>query len=235
MPVKKPRGRKRPSHRRAYLSLLLLVILAGSSITYIYLNGYFPSGNSATSTNVATTGPGCSISPPATNGDAYVCVNTSLGSFEVELFSSATPKTVANFLNLTKAGFYNQLVWHRIEPGFVIQTGDPSTKNGGGNRSTWGENSSGVYIPFEDDPNLHNYAGYLGMASTGARVGGSSQFYINLVDNSASLDGKYAVFGKVVDGMTVVTRIGSVKVEQVGGQNEPVIPIFINTITILRS
>jgi cyclophilin family peptidyl-prolyl cis-trans isomerase len=128
----------------------------------------------------------------------------------VQLFPASAPKTVANFVGLAKSGFYDNLVWHRIVPGFVIQTGDSKTKNGGGDRSLWGQGTSGTSVPFENDPTLHNSAGYVAMASTGAGVGGSSQFYINLVDNSAALDGKYAVFGIVINGMSVVQALGNI-------------------------
>ena len=168
----------------------------------------------------------------------YAEVYTSLGSFEIVLYPASAPKTVANFVNLAEQGFYNNLTWHRIEKGFVIQIGDPNTRNGGGNRSLWGSDSSNTTVPFEYDPNLHNYAGYIAMASTAAKTGGSSQFYINLADNSANLDGNYAVFGQVIQNMTVVNAIGSVPTESVtvpGGatQDEPVTPIFITSIVIL--
>ena len=163
----------------------------------------------------------------------YARINTTLGSFDVELFNSLTPKTVANFVNLVNQGFYSNLVWHRIVKGFVIQTGDPTTRNGGGNRADWGDNSSGVYISFEYAPSLHNDEYYLGMASTGAKVGGSSQFYINLANNT-SLDGSYAVFGKVISGFNVVQALGNVPVETVGGvADEPVTPVYVTSITMI--
>jgi cyclophilin family peptidyl-prolyl cis-trans isomerase len=167
----------------------------------------------------------------------YVEVSTSLGSFQMELFNSSAPKTVSNFLTLVREGFYDNLTWHRVEHSFVIQTGDPNTRNGGGNRSLWGEGTSGTYVPFEYDPSLHNYAGTVAMASTGAGQGGSSQFFINLSDNSAALDGKYAVFGNVTKGMSVVLAIGSVPTETVnvpgGTQDEPVTNVYVWNITIL--
>ena len=110
---------------------------------------------------------------------------------------------------LASSGFYNDLVWHRIVPGFVIQAGDPNTKNGGGNRSTWGQGGSPTSVPFENS-SLSNTAGTIAMASTGAGVGGSSQFYINLVDNSKGLDGSYAVFGQVINGMSVANALAKV-------------------------
>ena len=163
----------------------------------------------------------------------YARVNTTLGSFDVELFNSLTPETVANFVNLVNQGFYNNLVWHRITQGFVIQTGDPTTRNGGGNRADWGDNSSDVYIPFEYAPSPSNDEYYLGMASTGAGVGGSSQFYINLANNT-SLDGSYAVFGKVISGFSVVQVLGNVPVETVGNAaDEPVTPVYVTSITMI--
>lgn len=149
----------------------------------------------------------------------------------MELFNSLTPRTVANFVNLSESGFYNNLVWWRIEPGFVIQTGDPTTKNGGGDRSSWGQGTSGVSVPFEYNASLHDYEGYLGMASTGVGVGGTSQFYINLANNT-SLDGNYAVFGKVISNMSVVQAIGAVPVEAFGTLHEPVTPVYVTSITI---
>jgi cyclophilin family peptidyl-prolyl cis-trans isomerase len=164
---------------------------------------------------------------------------TSLGSFDLELFPQYTPQTVANFVSLVKSGFYTDLSWHRIEKGFVIQTGDPNTKNGGGNRSTWGQGTSGTSIPFENATNLHNYQWFVGMASTAQGVGGTSQWYINLVNNT-SLDGKYAVFGEVINGTNVVKEVGNVPTEYVTtgnqqGQDEPTTPILITSIYILST
>lgn len=157
-------------------------------------------------------------------------IDTSMGSFEVELFKSATPATVANFVNLSKSGFYDNLVWHRIVANFVIQTGDANTRNGGGDRATWG-NYEGTPVPFEYNATLHNFAGTLGMASTGAKVGGSTQFYINLKDN-LGLDSNYAVFGKVVSGMDVVQAIGNA---QVNAQDQPIDLVYITSVTITEA
>ncbi len=228
----KPRRRRKQGVNKGVLAAVV-VVLALAAVTGWYLYGP-ASANPSTSTSTSSSTSQTSASP------VYAKIQTSLGTIEVQLFPNSTPKTVANFVSLAESGFYDNLVWHRIEPGFVIQTGDPNTRNGGGVRSQWGQGTSGTTIPFEDDPSLHNYAGYLGMASTGAGVGGSSQFYINLNDtNAASLDGKYAVFGKVIAGMDVVQALGSVPVEYVGtypnGQDEPVTPVYVTSITILSS
>jgi len=148
----------------------------------------------------------------------YATLQTSQGPIEIELFAAQTPQTVSNFVKLAESGFYNNLTWHRIVAGFVIQTGDPNTRNGTGNRSTWGQGGSGQSVPFEYDPSLHNAVGYVGMASTAAGAGGTSQFYINVNDNSAGLDGKYAVFGKVISGMNAVNALASLSVNS---QSQP--------------
>jgi len=228
--VDKPRRRKQGDHGRTYLVLGIVLILVAATVSYAYVAGIGPFSKqpASTSTSATTT----STVPKL----LYARINTSLGAFKVELFNSLTPKTVANFVNLVKQGFYNNLVWHRIMKGFVIQTGDPSTRYGGGKRATWGDNSSGVYIPFEYAPSLHNYEYYLGMASTGAKVGGSSQFYINLSNSTSnlSLDGSYAVFGKVISGFSVVQALGNVPVETVGGvADEPVTPVYVTSITMI--
>ena len=163
---------------------------------------------------------------------------TSVGSFEMKLFQECAPKTVANFISLAQSGFYDNLTWHRIEKNFVIQTGDPTTRNGAGNRSLWGQGNSGTQIPFEYSPGLHNYLGYVAMASTGQKVGGTSQWYIN-IKNNTNLDVNYAVFGVVISGLDVVQKIGnvptkSVQVSQnpVSYQDEPVTPILVTSVTI---
>lgn len=221
MPLQKPRGRKRPSHKMTYASLTILVLVGIAGLAYAYLNGYLSTGGANSSSSSIVTTSNCPT-PPAASNDTFACFKTTEGSFEVELFTQATPRTVANFVHLTQAGFYNNLVWHRIVPGFVIQTGDNNTFGAvDSTRSIWGQGGSKVSVPFEYVPSLHNYEGYLGMASTAAGAGGTSQFYINLVDNSASLDQKYAVFGKVINGMQVVNAIAAVQTYCETGQNVP--------------
>jgi cyclophilin family peptidyl-prolyl cis-trans isomerase len=165
-------------------------------------------------------------------------LSTSSGTIVVELYPAQAPKTVANFVSLAKSGFYTNLVWHRIQPGFVIQTGDPTTVSGGGNNNTWGQTGSPQTVPLEIDSSLHNYAGYLGMARGNDVNSGSSQFFINLVDSSSALDGKYTVFGRVITGMDVVSAIGSVPVYPAppGGaccQPRPPLPLL-TSITISK-
>lgn len=166
----------------------------------------------------------------------YAKINTSQGTIEVELYQSATPKTVANFVSLARSGFYNNLVWHRIVNGFVIQTGDPLTRTGGGDRSLWGTGGSPQTVPLEIDSSLHNSIGYLGMARSSDPNSGSSQFYINLADNSASLDRNYTVFGKVTSGMEVALAIANVPTyTQNPYKDQPIDPVFLTSVTISSS
>lgn len=218
-----PRGRQ-----YAYVAIVVVLLVVGGSGVYLYAtrpsavttsssssSTSSSSSSSSTSNSTATsTFANTPCSSPTTtattsgSSNEYALICTNLGQIEVELYPQDAPKTVANFISLAQQNFYNDLVWHRIVPGFVIQSGDPNTKNGGGVRSAWGQGTSGTSVPFENST-LTNVAGSVAMASTGAGVGGSSQFYINLVSNP-SLNGNYAVFGQVISGMSVVNAIAAV-------------------------
>jgi cyclophilin family peptidyl-prolyl cis-trans isomerase len=211
----------------ALLVVGILIVAAGYyAVTVLAI------GKTGTTTVTATPTVTQAITTSAANPSAgtYVKIGTSMGTIEVQLFPTSAPKTVANFVNLTNSGFYNNLVWHRIVKGFVIQTGDPNTRNGG-DRSLWGTGASSQSVPLEIDPSLHNYAGYLGMARGSDPNSGSSQFYINLANNT-SLDGQYTVFGKVIAGMDVVQAIAGVPVNS---QDQPISPVFVTSITIQSS
>ncbi len=215
-PIQK--SRRRGKRRGTYLLGILVLIIIVAVGWYVYASAQ------SANTNVTTT------------GVVYAKLNTSQGQIEVELFQSATPKTVTNFVNLAGSGFYDNLVWHRIVNGFVIQTGDPNTRNVG-NRSTWGQGGSSQTVPLEIDGSLHNYVGYLGMAHAQDPNSGSSQFYINLGDNSANLDGKYTVFGKVISGMDTAFAIANVPVypQSSPQYSQPIDPVFLTSVTISSS
>lgn len=130
------------------------------------------------------------------------------GDIKVELYDKDAPKTVENFLRLSKSGYYDCLTFHRIAKGFVIQGGDP-TGTGTGGQSAFGED-------FEDelDPNTPSAKegykhGVLAMANRGPNTN-SSQFFIMLADNQ--LPHNYTIFGKVVSGLDVVDKIGAVPI-----------------------
>lgn len=201
---KKARKSSQTGSRRTYIIVGIVIVIIAAAAGYFAYSSLRATTTSTTTSVTTTTATGQS-------GLVYAVFDTSQGTFEAELFQNETPKTVANFVSLADSGFYNNLVWHRIVKGFVIQTGDPDTKNGAGNPCTWGQGSSTTSIPFEYVSSLHNDYSYIGMASTGDGVPGTSQFYINLANNT-SLDGNYAVFGKVISGMNVVNVIGNLPV-----------------------
>jgi cyclophilin family peptidyl-prolyl cis-trans isomerase len=130
----------------------------------------------------------------------YALVETQRGQCVIELFPNDAPKTVANFIHLVESGFYNQtgMVFHRVVPGFVIQTGDPTGTGEGGSEQT---------IPLEVNNKLsHDRKGVVAMARTYAPNSASSQFYITLT-SQRHLDGKYAIFGHVIRGLSVLENI----------------------------
>ncbi|HKW03810.1 MAG TPA: peptidylprolyl isomerase [Nitrososphaerales archaeon] len=195
----------------------ILVILPSLYLTYPPFASGMQSFFGGTQSSTATS----SQSPATTSSNSTVCdcvyalIDTSQGTIEIELFQSLTPKTVNNFVSLANSGFYNNLVWHRIVKGFVIQTGDPNTRNAGGSQTTWGNGGSNTSVPLESVPSLHNDVGYVAMAHTSQSTSATSQFYINLANNT-SLDGQYTVFGKVISCMSAVLAIGNLPVNSNG-------------------
>ena len=125
---------------------------------------------------------------------------------KLELYPEVAPNTVANFVSLTQKGFYNGLIFHRVIPGFMIQGGDPKgTGEGDPGYSIKGEFSSNS---FKND--LSHDRGVISMARSSRPDSAGSQFFI-MVDKSTHLDGQYASFGKVIEGMEEADRIVSVK------------------------
>ena len=126
--------------------------------------------------------------------------DTNHGTFKVELFEDKAPVTAKNFMDLAKDGFYNGVIFHRVIDGFMIQGGDPTGTGRGG---------PGYNIKDEFAKDLkHTAEGMLSMANAGPNTGGS-QFFITLAA-TPWLDGKHAIFGKVVEGLDVVRKIGKV-------------------------
>ena len=124
-------------------------------------------------------------------------LETVKGMIKFELKESEAPITTKNFIDLTNKGFYNGLIFHRVEPGFVIQGGDPKGNGTGG---------SGKNIPLEIAPTLTHKKGAVGMARSQDPNSASSQFYI-CIEDSKFLDKNYAVFGQVTEGQNVVSNI----------------------------
>ncbi|KAL9577948.1 MAG: hypothetical protein Q9203_007272 [Teloschistes exilis] len=141
-----------------------------------------------------------------------IALDTTMGSMVLELYNDHAPKTCNNFASLAQRGYYNNVIFHRIIPNFMLQTGDP-TGTGRGGSSIYGDK-------FEDeiDPSLkHTGAGVLSMANGGPNTNGS-QFFITLAP-TPWLDGKHTIFGRVKSGLRVVQRMGLVKT---GAEDRPV-------------
>ncbi len=163
----------------------------------------------------------------------YAHFETSMGNFTVQLFDRQAPVTVENFIGLAEGTkikgkhFYDNTTFHRIIDGFMIQGGDPTGTGTGG---------PGYRFNTEIARDLkHDQPGRVSMANAGPNTNGS-QFFITLAPNS-SLDGKYNLFGQVVDGMDVVKMIGKVPVVVPPGGREkshPVTPVVLKKVTIER-
>lgn len=133
-------------------------------------------------------------------------VTTNLGDIELELWPDKAPKTVETIVKLMRDGFYEGILFHRVVPGFVIQVGDPLTKDPD-EKARWG--SGGPGFRFEDEPVQGEYErGALAMANAGPNTNGS-QFFVCLSNLSGRLPKKYNLFGKVIAGMEVVDRIAA--------------------------
>lgn len=134
------------------------------------------------------------------------------GRIRIELLPEKAPKTAANFASLAEKGFYDGTTFHRVIPGFVIQGGDPNSKNRDPRDD--GEGGPGYTIP--DEPSdLRQVRGTVSMANLGSPHTAGSQFFIVLADQP-DLDGRYTAFGRVTEGMDVVDRIAAVETDRYG-------------------
>ena len=130
-------------------------------------------------------------------------VNTNLGNIQFELLSDIAPETVRNFIKLAKSGFYDGTLFHRVIPKFMIQGGDPNTKES--DKSTWGTGGPGYNMKAEFNSRSH-LRGIVSMARSSDPDSAGSQFFI-VTSDSTCLDREYTVFGQVADGMEVADKI----------------------------
>jgi cyclophilin family peptidyl-prolyl cis-trans isomerase len=145
-------------------------------------------------------------------------LHTNHGAIELELFEEDAPKTVDNFVKLSKEGFYDGITFHRVIPDFMIQGGCPR-----------GDGTGGPGYQFEDEPNEHRVArGALAMANSGPDTNGS-QFFIVTTEAAPWLDGKHTVFGRVASGMEVVDEISGVDRD---GSDRPREPVTIDRVEL---
>jgi len=161
--------------------------------------------------------------------------DTTLGSFKVEIFEDTMPVTAGNFLQLARSGFYDGLHFHRVIKNFMCQFGCPHSKDPNSPRAgTGGPPHGTIQDEHPDNAKFSNEPGTLSMANTGRPNSGGSQFFINTVHNHY-LDwftpgaSKHPVFGRVVEGMDVVTTIESTPT---GPGDRPMTPVQVRSITV---
>jgi len=204
-------------------TLLPLTLLLG-----LLLPGLSGCGASEPATQAVSTVP-----PAGQTANPRVLIETSKGNITVEVFPAQAPQSAGNFLNYAKTGFYDGLVFHRVIPGFMIQTG--------GMTADMAEKPKNAPIRNEADNGLKNLRGTLAMARTAEPHSASSQFFINVKDN-AFLNHRgqtpqgwgYAVFGQVVDGMDVVDAIVAVPRGNRGPHGDvPLEPIVMKRVSVL--
>ncbi len=176
---------------------------------------------------------GLLLSLSALAANPVVEMKTNQGVIVIELDAEKAPKTVANFLQYAKDGFYNGTVFHRVIDGFMIQ--------GGGFEPGMKQKPTRAPIENEAKNGLKNSAGTIAMARTQDPHSASAQFFINLVDNRPldypSRDGwGYAVFGKVIQGFDVVQKIAKVRTGNAGfHQNVPSDPVIIESVRLVEA
>lgn len=199
---------------------ILCVVLAG-----VLLLALCACGNTTTPspTPTATPSPTPTATPAASPDPdkVNVVMETEKGTIKAELYPDVAPITVANFQKLVGEGFYDGLTFHRIIEGFMIQGGDPKGNGSGGSP----DKIKGEFLANGVENNLKHERGVLSMARSNAMDSASSQFFI-MQETKTHLDGLYAAFGKVTEGMEVVDEIvASTKVEDEDGtvlpENQP--------------
>jgi len=152
-------------------------------------------------------------------------LQTNFGKIVIEFFPNAAPKHVKNFKQLARSGFYNGTHFHRVIPGFMIQGGDPNSKDN--DRSNDGTGDSGVNVPAEFTSISHK-RGIVSMARGNDPNSASCQFFI-VVKDSNFLDHNYSVFGRVMEGMDVADKIVNVKRDD---KDNPINAVIIQKVTI---
>ena len=158
-------------------------------------------------------------------GEDVAVLKTSLGTIVFRFYEKDAPKHVANFKKLASTGFYDGTTFHRVIPGFMIQGGDPNSKDA--DRSNDGMGGSGTNVPAEFNANKH-LRGTVSMARAQDPNSASSQFFI-CVKPTPFLDGQYSVFGQVVEGMDVVDKIVSVPRD---ARDNPIDKVVMEKVTI---
>jgi cyclophilin family peptidyl-prolyl cis-trans isomerase len=154
-------------------------------------------------------------------------IKTNMGDIKVKFYNTESPLTVNNFMNLAKQGFYNTTKFHRVIKDFMIQGGDPNSKD-----DDWSNDGmGGPGYAFQDEINSHQLVrGSLAMANSGPNTNGS-QFFIVTKDATPWLDGKHTNFGEIIGGLDVVSKIEAVKTNE---NDHPMEDVVINGIELIK-
>jgi cyclophilin family peptidyl-prolyl cis-trans isomerase len=214
-----------PIRPRRVSALLLVVVLAGCS------------GLGAS----PTPRPACPTAAPTESqvngilaGAGAALVTTNKGTFTIQLYGKEAPIAAANFVALARCGFYEGITFHRVIAGFVIQAGDPQTKENRGVFNSVGSGGPGYQFAIEPPAEGLGYDKYaVAMANAAQPDTNGSQFFIDLADLNGPLPRDYTIFGKVVDGTAVVDTIGQVPTNGTPAnapQNVPLDPVIIQSI-----
>ena len=171
------------------------------------------------------------MSPVFAAGQTHVMLTTSAGNIELELDSAKAPVSVKNFVDYAQSGYYNNTIFHRVIPGFMVQ--------GGGFTTDMQQKATKEPIKNEADNGLRNLRGTVAMARTADKDSATSQFFINVADNAfldhGQRDFGYAVFGKVVEGQDVVDKIkGVATTSKAGHQDVPKEDVIVEKAEIIE-
>ncbi len=216
---------------KKYIIIGIVIIIGVSAVWFLIKNG------GSLSKEFTEVGNNLSITPETKNINnlnnkkitkemTSATLKTSKGNITIEFFRMQAPNTVANFTKLAQAGFYDGTKFHRVIKGFMIQGGDPLTKDDA-KMNLWGTGGPGYSFADEIGVNNKNDVGTVAMANSGPDTNGS-QFFINVAANNF-LDGKHTVFGKVVLGMDVVRKIENTPT---GASDRPLSPVVIESIIL---
>lgn len=186
----------------AYIGVLAII---GGAIFFLTRSAMAPEPASLVTAPAAADNPKPKGEQLELTGDV-VELETNFGTVTLELYPEEAPRTVNNFLKLAKAGFYDGTKFHRVIKDFMIQGGDPNSKD-----DNWADDGTGgPGYTFEDEFNEHRVVrGVIAMANSGPDTNGS-QFFIVTAESTPWLDGKHTVFGRAVKGMEVVDKIENV-------------------------
>jgi cyclophilin family peptidyl-prolyl cis-trans isomerase len=189
-----------------------------------------PSVSVIPSVSASVSASGAPVSNERKNNMHEITISTSLGDIAFQTYDADAPKAVDNFIKLANEGFYSNILFHRVIEGFMIQGGDPKTKDAA-HPELWGTGGPGYQFADELDPNTESakigyVRGTVAMANSGPNTNGS-QFFI--MHQDYPLPHSYTIFGHVVRGQDVVDKIATTKVDS---NDRPLTPVVMKKVTV---